>query len=139
VRILAIDLGEKRVGLALSDELEIAASPLAIIDFKDSSSLLDQLCEIIKRKIVKTVVIGLPLNMDGSRGEKAREAEAFAESLKTATDIPVILWDERLTSRQAQRVLLEGGVSRTQRKRTTDKVAAAVLLQSYLDSKAASR
>jgi putative Holliday junction resolvase len=134
VRILAIDLGEKRVGLALSDELELTAAPLEVVDFKNTQTLLDHICALIKRKVLRAVVIGLPLNMDGSRGEKAQEAEAFAELLKEAANLPVILWDERLTSRQAQRVLLEGGVSRTQRKRTTDKVAAAVLLQSYLDS-----
>jgi len=136
VRILAIDLGEKRVGLALSDELELSAAPLEVVDFKDSQTLIEHICSVVKRRLVKAIVIGLPLNMDGSRGEKAQEAAVFAGLLKEAANLPVILWDERLTSRQAQRVLLEGGVSRTQRKRTTDKVAAAVLLQSYLDSKA---
>jgi putative holliday junction resolvase len=136
VRILAIDLGEKRVGLALSDELELTAAPLEVVDFKDPQTLVDHICAMVKRKAVRAVVIGLPLNMNGSRGEKAQEAEAFAELLKETANLPVIFWDERLTSRQAQRVLVEGGVSRTQRKRTTDKVAAAVLLQSYLDSQA---
>lgn len=133
MRILAVDLGEKRVGLAVSDELAITASPLAVLDYRDLSDLLTQLEVVVKRKAVKTIILGHPINMDGSKGEKAREAENFAEQLRQSLAIPVILWDERLTTAQAQKAMLAGDINRTQRKRLADKVAAALLLQSYLD------
>jgi putative holliday junction resolvase len=122
------------VGLAVSDELEIAASPLVVLDYRALPDLLAQLEVVVKRKAVKTIILGLPVNMDGSKGEKAREAENFAEQLRQSLAIPVILWDERLTTAQAQKALLAGEVSRTQRKRLADKIAAALLLQAYLDS-----
>lgn len=133
MRILAVDLGERRIGLALSDEMEILASPLEVYQHKSDEASLQYLCELIKRRGVKEVVIGLPLDMKGHRGPKADQAQAFADELQKRVAIPVVLWDERLTTMQAQRSLLEADVSRAGRKETVDMIAAAVLLQSYLD------
>jgi len=135
VRVLGIDLGEKRIGLALSDAMGILASPFEVFEYESKEEALRRVGEVVKRERVKEVVVGLPLRMDGSPGPQAEAAKAFAAALEEMVEAAVICWDERLTSVQAQRALLEGNVSRAGRRMRADMVAAALLLQSYLDAR----
>lgn len=134
MRILALDYGTKRIGIALSDELKMIAQPLEFVPAEPFLDFLERLKEIIREKEVELILIGMPRNMDGSYGPAALKAQEFAAVLKNKMAIPIVMWDERLTSAQAQRFLIEGGVRRADRKRKVDKTAAAILLQSYLDS-----
>lgn len=136
MRIMALDFGTKRIGIAVSDELFITAQGLPSLYRKDLKSDLDEITRLAKSNDVGEIVVGLPLSMNGSYSAKTKEAVAFVEDLLKAVNIPVNTWDERLTSMQAQRVLLEADVSRSKRKKVTDKLAAQIILQSYLDSKA---
>jgi len=132
-RILGVDYGEKRVGLALSDPLGITAQNLEVIENRGDDALVRDLADRVKRHDARRVVLGLPRNMDGSAGPKARYVEALAQKLEAALGIPIIRIDERLTTRQAERVLIDADVSRAKRKKVVDKMAAALILQSYLD------
>jgi putative holliday junction resolvase len=134
MRILALDHGTKRVGVAVSDEMYIFAQPLECIPPEPFAAFLARLQQIIGEKEIGQILVGMPRNMDGSYGPAALKVQAFAAALKDAVAIPIKLWDERLTSTQAQRFLIQGGVRRAQRKEKVDKTAAAILLQSYLDS-----
>jgi len=135
MRILALDHGTRRVGVAVSDEMHLIAQPLEYIPPEPWAAFLARLKQIIGEKEVGQILIGMPRNMDGSYGPAALKVQAFVAVLKDAVAIPIKLWDERLTSSQAQRVLIQGGVRRDQRKEKVDKTAAAILLQSYLDSR----
>ncbi len=137
MRILALDHGTKRVGVAVSDEMYIIAQPLEYIAPEPFAAFLARLKQIIGEKEIGQILVGMPRNMDGSYGPAALKVQAFVAVLKDAVTIPIKLWDERLTSTQAQRFLIQGGVRRAQRKEKVDKTAAAILLQSYLDSGAA--
>ena len=137
MRILALDHGTKRVGVAVSDEMFIIAQPLEYISPEPFAAFLARLKQIIGEKEIGQILVGMPRNMDGSYGPAALKVQAFVAALKAAVTIPIKLWDERLTSTQAQRFLIQGGVRRDQRKEKVDKTAAAILLQSYLDSGAA--
>jgi len=134
MRILALDHGTKRIGVAVSDELKMIAQPLEFILAEPFADFLKRLKEIIRDKEVEVILVGMPRNMDGSYGEASLKVEAFIAVLRGAVTVPIQTWDERLTSAQANRVLLQGGVRRDQRKQKVDKMAAAILLQSYLDS-----
>ena len=134
MRILAIDHGTVRMGLALSDELGIIAQPLEFVPAEPLEKFFARLKEIIQQKQVELLLIGMPRNMDGSYGPAAAKVREFIEALKTAVTIPIKTWDERLTSAQANRMLIQADVRRDQRKQKVDKTAAAILLQSYLDS-----
>ena len=136
MRILAIDHGSKRMGIAVSDELEIIAQPLEFILAEPFASFLARLKELLAEKEVGLVLVGMPRNMDGSYGPAALKVQEFVAALRNAITIPVQTWDERLTSAQANRFLIEGKVRRQERKQKVDKTAAAILLQSYLDSRA---
>jgi putative Holliday junction resolvase len=133
MRILGIDHGTKRIGLAISDELGIIAQPLEYVLAEPFDKFLARLKEIIHEKEVELLLVGMPRNMDGSYGEAALKVEAFVAVLKETLIVPVKTWDERLTSAQANRFLIEGNVRREKRKEKVDKTAAAILLQSYLD------
>jgi len=133
VRILALDYGTKRIGVAVSDELKLIAQPLEFIPAEPFGAFLARLAEIIREKEVEAVVVGLPRNMDGSYGPAAAKVREFVAALRTSIPTPIHTWDERLTTVQAQRMLIEGGVRRRDRKHAVDKTAAAILLQSYLD------
>ena len=135
-RVLAIDLGTVRVGLALSDPLRITGQPMGWIPRKSLRDDLLPLTEIIDAHDVETVVVGHPLLMSGIAGEGAVDAQAFALRLRGELTCSVVLWDERLTTVQAQRALLEGNVSRKNRRNIVDATAAALLLQSWLDAQA---
>lgn len=132
-RVLAIDLGTVRVGLALSDPLRITGQPWGRIPRRALKADVTALVDIVKQNDVAVVVVGHPLLMSGIAGESAKDAEAFVERLRAALTCPVVLWDERLTSVQANRALLEGNVSRRNRRNVVDAAAAALLLQSWLD------
>jgi putative Holliday junction resolvase len=134
MRILALDHGTKRIGVAVSDELKMIAQPLEYIAAEPFKDFVVRLKELIRIKEVEIIIVGMPRNMDGSYGEAAAKVREFVTVLKEIITVPLRTWDERLTSTQANRVLVEGGVRRADRKLKVDKVAAAMLLQSYLDS-----
>ncbi len=134
MRILALDHGTKRIGVAVSDELKMIAMPLEYIPAEPFSGVLDRLRVLVREKEVEQIVVGMPRNMDGSYGEAAAKVREFVTVLREAIPLPLRTWDERLTSSQANRVLVEGGVRRQDRKEKVDAMAAALLLQGYLDS-----
>ncbi len=134
MRILALDHGTKRIGVALSDELKMIAQPFEFIEAEPFADFLVRLKELIRTKEVELILIGMPRNMDGSYGEAAAKVREFVTVLKETVTVPLRLWDERLTSTQANRLLIAGNVRRGDRKGKVDKMAAAILLQSYLDS-----
>jgi putative holliday junction resolvase len=134
MRILAIDHGTRRMGIAVSDELKMIAQPLEYIPAEPFVDFLARLKELLRQKEVELILIGMPRNMDGSYGPAALKVQEFVAALKTALTVPIQTWDERLTSAQANRFLIQGNVRREKRKEKVDKTAAAILLQSYLDS-----
>ena len=134
MRTLAIDHGTVRMGIALSDELGMIASPLEFIPAEPFADFLARIKQLIAEKEVGLILIGMPRNMDGSFGPAAEKVRACVAQLKESVTVPIRTWDERLTSKQANRMMIEGGVRREQRKEKVDSLAAAILLQSYLDS-----
>ena len=134
MRILALDHGSKRIGIAVSDELKVIAQPLEFVAAEPFADVLARLRELIHDKQVELILVGLPRNMDGSYGPAALRVQDFVAALKGALPVPIRTWDERLTSAQANRVLIQGNVRRDKRKEKVDMMAAAILLQSYLDS-----
>jgi putative holliday junction resolvase len=135
VRVLAVDPGSKRVGLAISDPTGTIAQPLTTVAGEPSDTLPSRLADIAREKEVSRIIVGLPRRMDGSYGPEAKSARELADRLRKASGLPVELVDERLTTVAAERSLLEGGVRRAKRRRAVDRVAAALLLQSSLDRK----
>jgi putative Holliday junction resolvase len=133
MRILGIDHGTKRVGLAISDEMAMIAQPLEFVAAQPEAKLFAHIAEIVAQRNIGEIVIGMPRNMDGSFGPAAEKVREFITALQQAVTVPIKTWDERLTSVQANRLLIEGGVRRAQRKEKVDQTAAAILLQSYLD------
>ena len=134
MRILALDHGSKRIGVAISDELKLIAQPLEFIPAEPFAKVVERIRELIREREVELILIGLPRNMDGSYGPAALKVQDFVAALRDAVTVPLRTWDERLTSAQAQRFLIQGGVRREKRKGKVDQTAAAILLQSYLDS-----
>ena len=135
MRILAIDHGTKRMGIAISDELGMIAQPLEFIPSEPFVEFLARLNEILREKQVELILVGMPRNMNGSYGPAASKVLEFVAELKEAVTIPIKTLDERLTSVQAHRLLTEAEVSGRQRKGKVDRSAAAVLLQGYLDGR----
>jgi putative Holliday junction resolvase len=133
MRVLALDHGTVRIGVALSDELKMIASPLEYIPAEPFEAFLKRLEALMTEKQVELIIIGMPRNMDGSYGPAAGKVREFIAKLQTEVTVPIRTWDERLTSSQANRILIQGNVRRDKRKETVDKMAAAILLQSYLD------
>ncbi len=133
MRIIGLDVGSKTIGVAVSDALGWTAQGVATIRRRNLEYDLQQLQQIIDQYEVGSAVVGLPLNMNGSRGESVQNAEALGEALQKSANIDVCYQDERLTTVAAQRLLIEGDVSRSKRKNVIDKVAATLILQSYLD------
>ncbi len=132
MRILGLDVGTKRIGVALSDTLLITAQGMETIERKDLKSDIDSIKKTVSENSVTEIVVGLPLNMSGTYSEKTKEVVTFIDHLKASVDIPVKAWDERLTSLQAERIMLESDMSRQKRKRLSDKIAAQIILQSYM-------
>ena len=135
MRILGIDYGTKRVGLAVSDPLGFTAQGIKTIRTKDAASLLDDIKQVCQAYQIGEIVIGLPLNMNGSVGPSAQGVLEFKEKLGSIFGASVKTWDERLSSRQADRFMIEEGLSRRKQKENSDRIAATLILQSYLDSK----
>ena len=134
MRILSLDHGTKRIGVAVSDELQMLAQPLEFVPAEPFAAFLERLKQLLAEKEVELVLVGMPRNMNGTYGPAALKVEEFVAVLRTAITVPVKTWDERLTSVQANRFLIEGNVRRDKRKEKVDQMAAAILLQSYLDS-----
>jgi len=122
------------MGIALSDELKTIAQPLEFIPAEPLDACLARLKAIVAEKVVELIVVGMPRNMDGSFGPAAQQVDRFIAVLKAAVQVPIRTWDERLTSAQANRLLIGANVRRQQRKEKVDAAAAAILLQSFLDA-----
>ncbi len=134
MKILAVDLGMVRTGLAISDPTEFLASPVGTVTQRDLEKLAIQVADIARGQEAGRIVVGHPKNMDGTRGESARRAEEFAQKLESLTGLPVVLWDERMTTLSAIGYLNETDVRKKKRKAVVDTVSAVIILQGYLDS-----
>lgn len=132
--IMALDLGDTRTGVALSDATEMLPGRAYSITEYSKDRLLLTLCETIRQEAPRLVVVGLPANMDGTEGPRAQSARAFAQRLQEAAQVPVELWDERMTSVMANRILSDAGKKRKKQRQRVDAVAATLILQGYLDS-----
>lgn len=135
MRILAVDPGSKRVGIAVSDPSATIAQALPTVPAEPAATLASRLTEIAKAQDARRIVVGLPLRLDGRRGPEAKAAQELADRLRDESGLPVELVDERLTTAAAERSLIEGGVRREKRRLSIDGVAATLLLQGHLDSK----
>lgn len=133
MRALGLDVGDKRIGIAVSDLLGITAQGLPTLERIEEESDIQTLVNIIKEKEVDKVIVGLPRNMNGTYGPQSEKVKAFISLLKDRVEAEFVFWDERLTTVAAQRTLLQGDVSRKKRKKVVDKLAAVMILQSYLD------
>jgi len=133
-RVMAVDPGSRRVGVAVSDPTGTIAQPLSVLPAEPAETLVERLAEVARQQQAARLVVGLPRRMDGGEGPEARAARALAGELRRATGLPVTLVDERLTSVAAERALLAGGASRARRRQLSDQVAAALILQSHLDA-----
>jgi putative holliday junction resolvase len=137
MRVMGLDVGSKTVGVAISDELGWTAQGLETLKINEDENSFgfEQLGKIINEYQVEKVVVGLPKNMNGTIGPRGEASQKFAKELEERFGISAILWDERLTTMAAERVLIEADVSRKKRKKVIDKMAAVMILQGYLDSK----
>lgn len=133
MRALGIDYGDARIGIALGDPLGMTAQSYEVIDCRRTRDPLARICDIAQAMQVDVIVVGLPRNMNGTYGERAEKTRAFAQEVAAATGLPVEWMDERLSTVGANRTLLEGDMSRAKRRQVVDKVAAALILQAYLD------
>ncbi len=137
MRIMGLDLGESRIGVALSDELLLTAQGLCVINSRGIANDLDQVLQLIEQYAVTHLVLGLPRNMDGSSGPMVDKVKAFGLQLAARKpELVLEYWDERLTTTAAQRVLVEADMSRSRRRKVVDKVAAGLILQGYMDLRA---
>ncbi len=135
MRILAIDLGEKRIGLALSDPLGLTAQGLPTIQVKNEQEIYPKILEVVKEKNVDLIVFGLPKNMNGTLGPQAAKVQEIAKKMEELSSIQIDFEDERLSTVRAEQILLEADTSRAKRKKSIDRLAAVIFLQSYLDRK----
>lgn len=133
-RILGLDYGTRRIGVAVSDPLGLTAGPLEVLD-ATAGDLDDRLRNLAADLGVELIVVGLPVGLDGREGPAALDARRFADRVAAATGLPVEVYDERFSTVTAERVLLEAGLRRERRKQARDRVAAAVFLQAYLDGR----
>lgn len=137
MRIMGLDFGTKTVGVAISDPLMVTAQPVETITRKSANKLRQTLArieELIVENCVELIVLGYPKNMNNTVGERAQACETFKEDLERRTALPVILWDERMTTVESERILMAGGVRRENRKAVIDQMAAVLILQSYMDA-----
>lgn len=135
-RILALDVGDRTIGVAVSDTLGIAAHPVETIRRTRPEADLERIRQLVAEREVREIVVGLPRMMDGTLGIQAEKVQAFVEVLAPAVPVPVTLWDERLSTRAAERALIASGLTRKRRKKVVDQVAAVYFLQGYLDHRA---
>jgi putative Holliday junction resolvase len=137
MRVLGLDVGDRRIGVALSDALGLTAQPLTVLVRRGPSVDLEAIRELVVRHEARAVVIGLPLTLRGAQGPQAQKVVAFSEALRGRLEVPVQLVDERLTTVQGTRILREAGVSRQKRKAVIDQMAAQLILQQFLDQQRA--
>ena len=135
MRIMGIDLGSKRIGIAISDEMCWTAQGIKVIKRVGINRDIEEIIKLVKEYSIDEIVVGLPVNMNGTIGKQAESVLIFVERLKSKINIPVATWDERLSTVAVTRVLLEGNVKRNKRKEVVDKMAAVYILQGYLDRK----
>ena len=135
MKIIGLDLGSKTIGVAISDDLFLTAQVLTSIHRTTLEKDLAVIVDLVDQYGVEEIVVGLPINMDGSTGDSARKAETFIEQLRETLPIKIIPWDERLSTVAAERILLEGDLSRKKRRKVIDRLSAAIILQGYLDSR----
>lgn len=134
MRVLGLDVGEKTIGVAVSDPLGFTAQGIKTIHRKGKKTDIEELKQICIQYEVDTIVVGLPKNMNGTIGPQGEKVMSFSEFIKEHTNLPIKLWDERLTTVAAHRAMLEADLSRAKRKKIVDKMAASFILQGYLDS-----
>lgn len=135
MRIMGLDLGDKRIGVALSDPLGWTAQGLEVFESKGAGeAAIRKIKELVRKHEVDKVIVGHPRNMDGSHGPRAEKARTFAGRLAKALNLTVELWDERLTTVAAEKLLIEADMSRSRRRQVIDKMAAVLILQNYLDA-----
>ena len=134
MKIAAVDLGDVRTGLAFSDLTGFIAGRAVTLTANSRAELVEKICAELKTERAEKVVVGLPLNMDGSEGDRALKAKSFAEILRDACGLPVVMWDERGTSVTANRLLSDAGKKRGKQRQKVDAVAASIILQSFLDA-----
>ncbi len=133
MRILGLDVGDRRIGVAVSDELSLFAQGLFVLERRNPVADVAALREVMSEYDVTRVVVGMPRNMNGSYGPQADKTAVFIDRLEQSCNLPCIAWDERLTTQQAERVLVAANQRRRKRKAVRDKLAAQLVLQSYLD------
>jgi putative Holliday junction resolvase len=134
MRVLGLDVGEKTIGVAISDPLGFTAQGIKTISRKGKKSDIEELKQICVEYGVDTIVVGLPKNMNGTVGPQGEKMMNFSEFIKENINVPIKLWDERLTTVAAHKAMLEADLSRAKRKKIVDKLAATYILQGYLDS-----
>jgi putative holliday junction resolvase len=139
MRIMGLDMGSKTIGVAVSDPLTITAQVLTSIHRTTLAKDLEAIVGLVEENQIQELVIGLPINMDGSRGGAVNQVETFISQLGARLAIRIIPWDERLSTVAAEKILLEGDLSRAKRKKVIDRLSAAIILQGYLDSRPRSR
>ncbi|GIO34846.1 MULTISPECIES: Holliday junction resolvase RuvX [Paenibacillus] len=135
MRIMGLDYGDRKIGVAVSDLLGWTAQGLEVVERRRDGSELERIASLVRDYEVEEIVVGLPKNMNGTIGPRGEICIDFADKLKEMLKLPVHLWDERLTTVSAERTLIEADVSRKKRKQVVDKMAASLILQNYLDSK----
>lgn len=128
-----MDIGDARIGIALSDALGITANPLEVYNCKGMDKDIQYIVELAKQNKVEKIVLGLPVNLDGTEGERAAYSRIYAEKLQELTDLPIDFEDESLTTVEAEEALIQQGLNWMERKKIVDKVAAAIILRCYLD------
>ncbi|MTI80080.1 MAG: Holliday junction resolvase RuvX [Firmicutes bacterium] len=134
MRLMGLDVGDKTIGVAVSDLMGWTAQGVEVIRRGEIRNDLKRLAELVKQYEVEKIVVGLPKNMNGSIGPQGEKVQKFTERIKNELHLPVEFWDERLTTRAAEKVLISADVSRKKRKKVIDKMAAVFILQGYLDS-----
>jgi putative holliday junction resolvase len=136
MRILGIDYGEKRIGLAVSDELEITARGISVIERKSKKADMEAIASAVSEYSVGAIVVGYPLRLDGSAGIQCEKVDRFIASLRESLPVPVSIWDETLSTKEAEELMREAGFKRKKKKGMVDRIAAALILQDYLNKKA---
>lgn len=136
MRIIGLDVGDKTIGVAMSDELGITAMPVTVISRTGSLKReIGEIRRLVEENGVGRIVVGMPFMLDGTKGIQAEKVDAFVEELQRRLRVPIVTWDERLTTSEVERILIASDQSREKRKKVIDKMAAAVILRSYMDSR----
>jgi putative Holliday junction resolvase len=133
MRYMGLDVGKKRIGVAISDDTGLVATPVAVV--KAGKKAIEEIRGLAREHLIEEIAVGMPLNMDGTKGEMAEYVEGFIAKLAKECEIKITPWDERLSTSAVTKVLIEGGATREKRKTVVDKLSAAYILQGYLDSK----